>query len=550
MHLHYFTLERQVNYLRSKILNLTIAESYSQRKNEWIIGLTAQGQGRGFLQLSSDAQNPYILWMESNHRNKASADVMEELISSQIAAIVLLPGERIIQIGFKETPHRLLLQFFTARTNFFLVNDQGQILNAFKGQRKFAGTIFEIPANSQEDFENLLPDEIAKKNQEKPEINLTSFLKQFSYMTRPVVQEILFRCNLAGNLPLHQLSETTITEMQQTAKTFFDACRTQPPRIYFQREIPERFALGELQHLQNESSEEFDNINRALRFFNFQVLKYRGLIQRKTQFSNTLHKKIKSLQFNLKNVEARPANPGKAEYFQKIGQLIASQPHLIKPGETSIELVDYYDPKMPTLNVDIKPELPAQENAEIYFRKARKFSEKADQHKQQQENLRKQLKQYSELLETLEGVDHPKKLDKIEQQLKAQHVLQHKAHEAEKFRCPYKTYQHKNFQIWVGRSARDNDELTFKHANKSDVWLHVQSASGSHVVIRNPRRLEQIPKETLEYAARLAVTNSTAKHASYVPVLYTFVKHVRKPRKSPPGTVLPAQTKTIFVDPL
>jgi len=47
-----------------------------------------------------------------------------------------------------------------------------------------------------------------------------------------------------------------------------------------------------------------------------------------------------------------------------------------------------------------------------------------------------------------------------------------------------------------------------------------------------------------------AVTFSQARHAQYVPVLVTQVKYVRKSRKSPPGSVIPQRTKTIFADPL
>jgi predicted ribosome quality control (RQC) complex YloA/Tae2 family protein len=141
-------------------------------------------------------------------------------------------------------------------------------------------------------------------------------------------------------------------------------------------------------------------------------------------------------------------------------------------------------------------------------------------------------------------------MEQIEEKLKAHHVLSYQAEETEKYRRPYKTYTFKDYEIWVGRSGRDNDTMTFKHANKEDFWLHVQGYSGSHVIIRNPRRVEKIPADVLEYAGGLAVTYSAAKHASYVPVLYTRVKYVRKARKSPPGTVIPTQEKTIFVDPV
>ncbi|RMF60419.1 MAG: DUF814 domain-containing protein, partial [Calditrichaeota bacterium] len=72
----------------------------------------------------------------------------------------------------------------------------------------------------------------------------------------------------------------------------------------------------------------------------------------------------------------------------------------------------------------------------------------------------------------------------------------------------------------------------------------------SHVIVRNPQKRDILPSEVQEYAARLAVSKSAGKHASYVPVMITKVKYVRKPRKSPPGLVSVQQSKTIYVDPL
>ena len=42
-------------------------------------------------------------------------------------------------------------------------------------------------------------------------------------------------------------------------------------------------------------------------------------------------------------------------------------------------------------------------------------------------------------------------------------------------------------EILVGRSSRENDELTFQMAAPDDFWLHAGDYSGSHVVVRNPQ---------------------------------------------------------------
>jgi predicted ribosome quality control (RQC) complex YloA/Tae2 family protein len=66
-------------------------------------------------------------------------------------------------------------------------------------------------------------------------------------------------------------------------------------------------------------------------------------------------------------------------------------------------------------------------------------------------------------------------------------------------------------EILVGRTARDNDELTFRVASQRDFWLHVAGTSGSHVIVRNPEGLPSLPRETVRYAATLAARHSKAR---------------------------------------
>jgi predicted ribosome quality control (RQC) complex YloA/Tae2 family protein len=92
-------------------------------------------------------------------------------------------------------------------------------------------------------------------------------------------------------------------------------------------------------------------------------------------------------------------------------------------------------------------------------------------------------------------------------------------------------------EVLVGRTARDNDVLTFQIASQRDFWLHVAGSPGSHVIVRNPEGLESLPRETLRYAAALAARHSKARDAGQVTVHVARVKDVTKPRGAPPGQV-------------
>ncbi len=101
----------------------------------------------------------------------------------------------------------------------------------------------------------------------------------------------------------------------------------------------------------------------------------------------------------------------------------------------------------------------------------------------------------------------------------------------------------------IGKSNRDNDELTLRIASKDDYWFHAWQAAGSHTVLRLPAKNSVPDKQTLLEAASLAAHFSKARRSSKVPVLYTRVKYVRKPRKFPPGKVIVEREKQLMVKP-
>ena len=105
------------------------------------------------------------------------------------------------------------------------------------------------------------------------------------------------------------------------------------------------------------------------------------------------------------------------------------------------------------------------------------------------------------------------------------------------------------WEVLVGRSNAENDELTHRFAHPQDVWLHAGGVPGSHVVLRMQGSTDNPPRDILEQAAAIAARFSKAKHAGTVPVIWTRKRHVRKPRGSKAGLAMCTQEKTVFVKP-
>lgn len=111
----------------------------------------------------------------------------------------------------------------------------------------------------------------------------------------------------------------------------------------------------------------------------------------------------------------------------------------------------------------------------------------------------------------------------------------------------YRTVQFEGWEIFVGKGARDNDELTFRVAAPGDTWLHAAGYAGSHVVIPNPDS-QEVPRDVVRRAAELAVYNSKAREArGKVDVHVCRVADVRKVKGAPAGQVQLTRWDTVKV---
>jgi predicted ribosome quality control (RQC) complex YloA/Tae2 family protein len=107
------------------------------------------------------------------------------------------------------------------------------------------------------------------------------------------------------------------------------------------------------------------------------------------------------------------------------------------------------------------------------------------------------------------------------------------------------------FEVLVGRSDSENDFLTFEVAEPHDLWLHVGGGvPGSHVIVRNPEGLAELPPSVVTGAAALAARYSKARNAKKVDVHVCRVADVSKARGMPPGMVLLARWKRVRVSPV
>ncbi len=205
-----------------------------------------------------------------------------------------------------------------------------------------------------------------------------------------------------------------------------------------------------------------------------------------------------------------------------------------------MEVFDFY--KEAPLRIKLNPQLSPQQNAERFYRKAK--NQKIEEQKLLQ-TIETKENEWLRLQTLLQSLDECHDFKSLRRWAK-QHGFagQSKADES----LPFKRFEYKGFQIWVGKNAKSNDLLTQRFAHKNDLWLHAKDVAGSHVVIKRSGQ-KQIPRNVIEKAASLAAYYSKRKTDSLCPVIVTEKKYVRKPKGLAPGQVIVDKEEVIMVAP-
>jgi predicted ribosome quality control (RQC) complex YloA/Tae2 family protein len=104
------------------------------------------------------------------------------------------------------------------------------------------------------------------------------------------------------------------------------------------------------------------------------------------------------------------------------------------------------------------------------------------------------------------------------------------------------------FEVLIGRNNRQNDQLTFRVAGDYDLWFHAQEIPGSHVLLRlEPGTVAE--EVDLQFVANLTAYYSRARQSDQVPVVYTQLKHVYKPKGAKPGIAIYKQETILWGKP-
>ncbi len=237
------------------------------------------------------------------------------------------------------------------------------------------------------------------------------------------------------------------------------------------------------------------------------------------------------------------------ELYKIKGDLIMSNLYRIQKGDKIAVVENFYDEACPQIEIKLDTRLTPSQNAQKYYNDYRKLDTKEKMLTRLIAEGEEEARYIDSVFDALSRAATESELSEIRNELwQSGYMKQPKSKQKQpKALPPIEYISSDGYPILVGRNNVQNDKLTLKMADKSDIWLHTKDLTGSHVIIKCGN--VEPPMETVEEAALIAAYNSSARTSSLVPVDYVPVRYVKKPAGAKPGMVIFTNNKTLYVTP-
>jgi predicted ribosome quality control (RQC) complex YloA/Tae2 family protein len=231
----------------------------------------------------------------------------------------------------------------------------------------------------------------------------------------------------------------------------------------------------------------------------------------------------------------------KAPLYEKkmhLALLLKNHFSLLRKGLKEIELEDWQTHTQEHLTLN--PSLTPKEQLNSFFQEAEKQKKEDKALEEKRKNVEESLFECQEFIKKSESLSS---LQEVRSFRKAIPFLsQEKSKKTSEF---LEFLSSSGKKIYVGRTDKENDRLTFSFAKGSDYWLHVSEDPGSHVIIRAEKGA-QIDEKTLLDAAQLALFYSKAKESKESDIFITQRKFLSRIRGKP-GQVQMSKHRKMFI---
>ena len=555
-----------------------IEKVYQPSKDEIIIQMRSFEGGKRLL-INAGGNNPRIGFTEASRENPQNPPMFCMLLRKHLSGAKLdgvrqAGFERVVFLDFTtrdemgfECKRSLIVEIMGKYSNLIFADGDMKIISALKTvdfttsslRQVLPGMRYELPPpqDKKDPLEETKEGFFESARSYPSERGADKFISStYLGISSAVAREIVFRASNETDIPV---SECNGEKLWQEFSHIISMIKNNSyePSIVLKKEgsTPVEYAFCRLSQYESVSYSvvNFDGIGKLLDAF------YEGRDRetRVKQYASDLLKILSNAHSRIsKKLEAQRmelADCEKGEEYKKLGDIITANIYMLKRGMSSVTLTDYEtilpDGSFAERTIELDERLTPAANAQRMYKKYNK-SKSAKVALTKQISLGEEEQKYIDtVFDALSRAETPTDLSEIREELyRSGYASKMKSYVRAKAPKPvfleYKTSG--GYRVICGKNNMQNEQITFKMAEKTDYWFHAKNVPGSHVLMMCNG--EEPDAKDFTEAAEIAAFNSKAEGEN-IAVDYTFAKNVKKPPASKPGFVIYHTNWTAYVTP-
>jgi len=308
-----------------------------------------------------------------------------------------------------------------------------------------------------------------------------------------------------------------------------------------------------LKSLGTAAEESFSSLNQAADAYYFHVVMKRQMTEQKQAMAKRLRQLILRLQRRRENLVLDREKLEKDLQFKDYGDILTANYPRLKKGMQEVEVLDYrQDPPRPVL-IPLDEALDPAGNVQRYYQRYKRAKRGLGMNWERLQKTDEEITYLNSVLFQIEDAEDAEELEAIRNELEEERIItvskrEKSGKEKKEKSLPVRHFRSsEGLEIFCGQHNLGNDYLLRRIARDNDLWFHAQGLPGSHVVLKvGPRE----PKfNSIQEAAAIAAYYSRGRNSTRLPVDYTEVRNLRKPKGAKPGMVTYFHQKTIYVRP-
>ncbi len=558
-----------VHELKEKLVGQRIDKIYQQEKDEILLLIR-----KNKLLISSSGSIPRIYLTTSSKENPVSAPMFcmvmrKHLVGARINDVLQFGNDRVIRIDFdakndfsEVVQKSLIVEIMGKHSNIILVDDEDIIIDSIKHVSEAMSRVRQVlphlPYEYIDPVDKLDPKSVQYEeilellnNVEGSKVISNFLFSSFVGFSKGIGIEICERANVDPSYPTSAISNSDKTSIAKAAFDLIGEIRSNSyvNKVYSDEEKIIDFHSIELKSLSGCEETTFDSTSEMLDFVYGKMDLDDRLGQKSQSIRKLISGKLSKLKSKQVNLESDLDESKDREQFKVYADLLSANLHQITTGMKSIVLNDFYSENYDEINIPLDIKLSGPQNAQRYYKRYAKLKNAELEVSKQIEETEGEIEYLESIMSSILLTESVQDIEDIKSELVEQGYIkrnQKKGISRKKAEQSIKEYEFEGFKILLGRNNKENDKITFKIANRNDLWLHAKNIPGSHVLIQNGGR--EIPDSVLQYAAEIAAYNSKGRKSGNIEIDFTEKMYVKRHPANKPGLVNYTDFKTIFVD--